>query len=597
MTSTTGMAALVAAYQRMIAPTDLMRDLRRVAAVDRLQGSTGLAGVADDIAEQAERLGLQVEIRRYAPGHRWWNFTAPEARSAVAASLTLGAGAQIDQITSYPEQPCALGRGSASTPADGLTARIVTPDTADVGSAFVLCPPQDRFALGPLIDRLAAARAAGLAIETPARQIGGPDAVDRLELPDSCPLVGFSVSINQAGRLRAAMTADRPVVVRASHEPTAPMPVVYARHPGKPGVPRGLLMAHLCHPAPSANDNASGVSALLGIGRAVQQLHPSGSGPDLSFLWAPEMVGTAAYLHDFTLAAGGWRPDFAVSVDMIGGTGHLIIEQSPDHLPSPIAAAFEAAARHVSPPHLSYSHAVTLPTWQRAVTPFVGASDHLLFADRNIAIPAAHIAHWPDPAHHTSHDTVDRIDPDTLTRTTVTCAAAITALSAGGAALADIEAGIRDIAASRLAFYLANSDSAMTVPYVRQLSADASATLHRWHPAKAPPAEPPVTSPQSTGPALIRAWVGPWNLHNLWEALDTAQRARLASLLGAGGPRYAQLVGLALAIDNQTDITNVIRRARLATGLNIDPQDAAEFIAIMGNAGWTRLANPADRQR
>jgi hypothetical protein len=239
---------------------------------------------------------------------------------------------------------------------------------------------------------------------------------------------------------------------------------------------------------------------------------------------------------------------------------------------------------------------VPLTTWPRAVTPFVGASDHLLFADRSIAIPAAHIAHWPDPAHHTSHDTVDRIDPGILARTTITCAAAVTALSVGAEAVSDIQAGLRRTAASRLATYLTNGDPAAAADHVRNVTADANAVLHRWHATTSAPEPPTNNPPRPSGRALLRTWSGPWNLHNLRQALDRPQRARLAALLDAGGRSYAQLAGLALTIDDHADLTAVIRRAQLTTGLHIDPQNAAEFISLMSDAGWVRLAHPAKPQ-
>jgi hypothetical protein len=584
----TSMIYLAAGYHAAVRHDELMDDLATVAAVDRLQGSTGLYRVADQVAERAERAGLDVQLHHYPSETRWWDFTAPAAPSPVSASLHLLDSGRPEPVTTYPDQPCCLARGSASTPPAGVTAPLVNldgTDPDDLAGAFVLAPPVPRFDLDPLLDRLAAVGAIGLAVQSATRTPANDEVVDRLEVPDTCPLVVFSLSTAQARRLRAAI--GQRIRVCAVHEPPAPMPLVHAQR-RSPAPVRGLLIAHLCHPAPGANDNASGVAALLGIARAAHRLHDN-DGPALDFLWAPEMVGTAAYLHDI---ASTRPPQFAVSLDMVGAGHHLIIEESPDHLASPIAAAFEAAARAVSPDLPSYSGAVALPTWPRAVTPFVGASDHLLFADRSIAIPAGHLAHWPDPAHHTSADTADRIDPDELHRATVASAAAVTALSTG-LALNDISTVMGDLHHVRLAQLLGPAPAIpAAVEYATRIDAAARTTLNRWHPRQRqpPPGDPgggPATA--TAADTLVRRWNGPWNLHNLHRALPAGRRAALTALLADGAGGYARLVALALAINDHTDRHSVTRRAELAARLPIPADTATTFLDLLADAGWLAI--------
>ena len=89
--------------------------------------------------------------------------------------------------------------------------------------------------------------------------------------------------------------------------------------------------------------------------------------------------------------------------------------------------------------------------------------------------------------------------------------------------------------------------------------------------------------------ALVRRWAGPWNLHNLHQALPAERRADLAALLTDRGGSYARLVALALAIDDHTDRETVIRRAELAARLPIPAGTAATFLDLLADAGW--LAN------
>jgi hypothetical protein len=63
------------------------------------------------------------------------------------------------------------------------------------------------------------------------------------------------------------------------------------------------------------------------------------------------------------------------------------------------------------------------------VVPFVGASDHQVFNDGAIAIPAVAYIHYPDPTWHTNADKIENVDATTLKR--VAFMAATAALSAG----------------------------------------------------------------------------------------------------------------------------------------------------------------------
>ena len=63
-----------------------------------------------------------------------------------------------------------------------------------------------------------------------------------------------------------------------------------------------VVTAHLCHPQPSANDNASGSAAILEAACCLQRLIDRGDLPQpersIRFLWVPEMTGSYAYLSN-----------------------------------------------------------------------------------------------------------------------------------------------------------------------------------------------------------------------------------------------------------------------------------------------------------
>lgn len=595
-------------------------DLAMITGFDRLQGSTGLAQAAEAVAERAAQAGLHVEIRWYQPRdrQRWWTYPVPAAASPVSARLEVETPGGYLPVTGYPQVPCSLARGSASCPAGGRSVPMA--EEARPG-AFILIPPGVRD-LDHLVERLASARALGFAVES----AGGraDHAVDRLEVSDDCPLVAFSVSAEQARLLRDAARRRRLVRVEASHAAPAAMPLVCGQTPAPPGAPGALLMAHLCHPAPGANDNASGVAALLAVARAAASRSRPGPALGLSFLWAPEMVGTAAYLHD---VVAGHLPEFALSLDMVGSAqSALVIEQPPPYLASPLGAALQVATEAACPPAVSYSGAVELPTWPVRLTPFVGASDHLLLADRAIGVPAAQLGNWPDPYRHSSLDDLSRVSAARIAQVAATVLIAVGCLLHGDGGLeqtADrvLRLALDDMARAVYWSHTATPDDGSTISAyqpdtcrrtVAQLSRSADATLHALgerHPvlanriaghrerlrevAAALGRTLPGGRPRAAEQALVRRWSGPWNLRAFIDALPASQRDRIRSIRATGPAAYAWMTALAQGIDGTAGPEALIELTAITTELDIPRQDAEFYLDAMVNAGWADRPGPA----
>ncbi len=590
-------------------------DLAMITGFDRLQGSTGLAHAAEAVAERAARAGLNVDIRWYQPRdrQRWWTYAVPAAPSPVSARLEVETPDGYLPVTRYPQVPCCLARGSASCPAGGRSVPVT--EQARPG-AFVLIPP-GLHDLDRLVAGLTSARAFGFAVES----AGGraDHAVDRLEVSDDCPLVAFSVSAEQARLLRDAARRRRLVRVEASHADPAAMPLVCGQVPAPPAAPEALLMAHLCHPGPGANDNASGVAALLAVARAAA--HPSRPALGLSFLWAPEMVGTAAYLHD---VVAGRLPEFALSLDMVGSPrSALVIEPPPPYLASPLGAALQVAAETACPPAVSYSGAVELPTWPVRLTPFVGASDHLLLADRAIGVPAAQLGNWPDPYRHSSLDDLSRVSSARIGQVAATVLIAVSSLLNGDGELEQIADRVFRLALDDMARAVYRShtaapgDGSRISAYhpgtcrrtVARLSGTADATLDglgRRHPvlagrvaghrkrlrevAAALGRTLPAGHPRATEQVLVRRWSGPWNLRAFIDALPENGRDRIRSIRATGPAAYAWMTALAQGIDGTVGPEALIELTAIATELDISRRDAEFYLDAMISAGWAGLS-------
>jgi hypothetical protein len=376
--------SLRAAVERVSAAFDAERALERVqalAALDRYQVSEGIERAADYVAAEAERAGLdEVSVTSYPPGSTWWTYAAPPAWTPRLARLVVDG----DTLATYPETPCGLATFSRPTPP--RTVRLVTIGEGSLDGAMAVVPP------GATLSGLEESGALGFVA------CASPVAVGRIELPPDTRLVGFSVD----GEALARALGGGEAFVHVEVDATGSMPLVTGCLRGETSA-EVLFLAHLCHPRPGANDNASGVAATLGLAEA---LRPDGVG--LRFVWGPEFVGTAAYLHDVVGAGRAPLPRYVLNLDMVGEDqarcgGPLVLERS--HLPSPLDAVAERAAAIV---------AERAPAgWAWRSTPFVGASDHLLFAD---SVPTLQLGHRPDRFNHTSADDVDKVDPEELRR-------------------------------------------------------------------------------------------------------------------------------------------------------------------------------------
>jgi hypothetical protein len=615
------LSTLVGEVHRAFDADEAMRWVARLAGWDRYQGSAGIAGAADYVAGEAERVGLTgVEVLSFPADGRtaWWTFTAPASWTPRAARLSV---AGRPPLVSYPEQPYALAAGSAAADQEAPLALPEEPGWKPgavvlVGSAAELGPE--------LFARMRAERAAGFCVVThPDRE----DQVGRVELPGGGGLFGFSVRPAQLAALRLAHRRAEPVRVLVDLDPTPRrMPVVVARTPSGSGA-ECLLAAHLCHPAPSANDNASGVAAALAAGRllAARPLRRP-----VRFVWAPEFTGLAAYAHQAVELGARPLPSMAVNLDMVGEDqrrcgGPLIVEHSPEYLPHFANALVEACVRALPPAARSYSGAVACDVWAWRATPFVGASDHAVLADRAIGCPSVQLGHWPDRFNHSSADTLDKVDPDELRRATaVAASAALVVASADADAAARIAGLLTRWTAERMTACLppgADPHAAARMTRRWHYGRDALRTLgplgapapvldrhaawladlHRtlaaaWstEPNAEPHADPgtepgagPNAEPGAAGPGLRRSWPGPFNLRALIGAVREPDRQWLLRESAADRGRfYASAMALAQSIDGVADAAEVVRVAELDSGLAFEPGFGVRFLAAMAHAGW-----------
>jgi len=369
--------------------------------------------------------GLQSNVLEYAADGKtmYWSFCLPEEWSIEDATL------EIDGTVwaQYRDKKISLIQRSHPIDAEAEIVHVETDDEEafrDVKGKIVHSP----LSLEKIKDLALHYGAVGI-LTSGIREI---TMRTRLDIPDAVHYFsfwgekgsGFILSPRQGEKLKE-MLREKPVkakmVIRSSLYPGY-QEVVEAFIPGETAE-EVMVVAHLCHPQPSANDNASGSGALMEVARTLSTLIEKGDlkkpKRGIRFLLVPEMHGTVTYLASNEDKIP--RIVAAINLDMVGENqdlckSPLLIERTPDAAPSFVNALAEIILEELTCEIGNFSDTSKYASFKHAVTPFSGGSDHYILSDPSVGIPCPMIIHWPDLFYHCSLDTPDKIDPVELER-------------------------------------------------------------------------------------------------------------------------------------------------------------------------------------
>jgi len=222
-----------------------------------------------------------------------------------------------------------------------------------------------------------------------------------------------SISRKSADRIISNIEKGERVVVRISVKSEikdeAQIPVVISGVEGKENK-EIWLTAHLCHPAPGANDNASGVTALVEGLRAYYDLLNKGAIErpryNLRIIWTAEWLGFLAYMNELGLDYMKNNVIMGINLDMVGGdevkTNSILRVKNPPILLHSILSMFgEEALKIIASKELKPYHRYSVDIYS------CGSDHDLLIA---LKIPSIMLITWPDTYYHTDLDRVDNLN-------------------------------------------------------------------------------------------------------------------------------------------------------------------------------------------
>jgi len=427
----------------------------------RIQASPGFREAAIYCKEWFKENGFDsVEMLEF-PGdgkQLYWSYRMPEAWAARDAELRIVSPKKSKKVLCrYRDVPLSLIQRSAPTPSEGIEAEVIILEDGTEESDYKGKDVKGKIVLTSgdleLVKALAVDRHDAIGIITD-RMPEFPPVRHRMDVANALcytsfwwrigekKCFGFVVSPKEGERLRnivkdlerkrslrMKLEEDEKEGVKvhayidtefyngSCEDVTA---VIKGRDLPKEEV---FVIAHLCHPLPSANDNASGCAAAMESARCLNKLISNGELPrprrTIRFLLVPEMTGTYAYLatHEKNIS----KITAGVNLDMVGHDqdvtkGSLLVEKTPEANPSYVNYLMAKIMKDLAKGGESFGGTGKYALFKWAVTPYSGGSDHYILSDPSVGVPTPMIIHWPDLYYHTSQDTIDKVSAEELKR-------------------------------------------------------------------------------------------------------------------------------------------------------------------------------------
>lgn len=417
-----------------------------VSQFHRIQASPGYRAAAEYCVDRLLESSPEAQVIHYPAEAttKFWHFPSFEewaGRKGIFTILTPNHLA--GKLADFEDCPISLIQRSKATPQGGLTVEIAyvgdgrsARDYRGCRGKIVIC---DSHCVKQVYAAAAEAGVAGILLYKhrplpPLRKGSGIQGVRQYNSFwwDEQDLFGFVLTPEDGERIVSYLLSPesrkRPLKAHAVVEgETYPgtFEVVTSRIPGRQRK-EIIVVAHLCHPKPSAGDNASGVAALLETHRILNVLIESGqlARPryGIRFLLVPEITGTYAYLsreHQIRK-----QLLFGLNLDMVGQnqdiTGAtLCVESPPMSAPSFTPYLLEEIVGRAFTQGSNPGDTSSLTSIRMKATPFSGGSDHFILSDPTVGVPTPMLIQWPDKFYHTSGDTIDMVSPDVLKRIAV----------------------------------------------------------------------------------------------------------------------------------------------------------------------------------
>ncbi|MBM3291355.1 DUF4910 domain-containing protein [Candidatus Bathyarchaeota archaeon] len=408
----------------------------------RIQVSPGIRDAVNYSVNVLKKYGLKAEVKSWpSTGKEFaWSSQMPLEWSCEDAELKLIEPPENARtLARFIENKISLIQRSHPTPKKGVEAEIIIMDKGEEETEYKKIDVTGKIILtnGDVarVNELAVQKYGAIGIICDGMFVREPSLKEG-ELDDALKYTSFWWSGGEKPCWGFVLSPRQGRLLRRIVEKTKSPVKVWAKVDSKfyPGVMEDAIatidgegneevtvVAHICHPQPSANDNASGSGAAMEAARALNKLITSGEldrpKRKIRFTLVPEIAGSYPWLVENERRLSELIA--AINLDMVGENqilcgGPLIMERTPEASASYVNTLLEVIYDEVKKEVKNLSGSASYPLFKHVVTPYSGGSDHGLYSDPSVGIPCPMIIQWPDKFYHTSFDTLDKVDPEML---------------------------------------------------------------------------------------------------------------------------------------------------------------------------------------
>jgi aminopeptidase YwaD len=231
---------------------------------------------------------------------------------------------------------------------------------------------------------------------------------------------GFSLTQADGVKLKGWLEKGKTVKVKARVEANlkeGKTEVLSAVIRGEDTSKEFWLAAHICHPKPGANDNASGSGSLMEALRVISELVKEGKIPkptySIRFIWIPEWSGTIYFIDrekELLKRCKGMLNMDMVGADPAKSGSILFLYRTPYSLPSTLNNVVRYWLKIEAGRKDDRTQGGTMTPLPYNYESYGAGSDHFMLTDATVGIPAVMLNQNPDRFYHTSTDTIDKID-------------------------------------------------------------------------------------------------------------------------------------------------------------------------------------------
>lgn len=386
--------------------------------------------------EKLRKYGLEeVKLNRY-PGAKAWS-----ASKGVLYEIT----PKMTKLADFTDLPASLCEGSVTTKVD--SAQLVWVGRASSKELEGL-DLKGKIAFGDaMIYSLhdACVKKGALGVVSCFSHGDGDLRLMNLGLYSENPSFGFQLTKRDGEKLRDRLIRGEVVYVSCniksdikSFDYQSPSCVIKGTQPELDEI---VLSAHLFegYSKLGANDNMSGSAVLLDVARTLITLVNEGkiARPlrTLRFIWGDEFNGVIPWVKERSAFRNKLAALFNLNLDMVG------VNLEDNHTTYVLHRNTFATSHYSSDLIETVLHYMSVTNqksiilgdflkpviaksgsdnpFRYSVTPYYSASDHSVFCDWGVGVPAVMMITWPDNNYHTSQDRVEFLDPTQLKRASV----------------------------------------------------------------------------------------------------------------------------------------------------------------------------------